>query len=122
MAQHADPGARHESIIGWVNPEAWDDRESAQRVIDAITKSGSDDEADWVRKVAREEGPSVDLRVEVLEAASRDYDTAIEQAEGVYKVRMIQAVTEAAASGMSEYKIAKAVGVTRMTVRAWLGK
>lgn len=57
-----------------------------------------------------------------LAACARDYDRATKTAEDVYKSRMVEAVKRAAESGMSEYKIATAVGVTRMTVRAWLGK
>lgn len=39
---------RHE-VEAWVQPAAWDDGAKAQRVIDAILDSGSDDEAEWVR-------------------------------------------------------------------------
>ena len=39
---------RHE-VRAWVNPSAWDDEAEAERVIDAIMESGSEDEAEWVR-------------------------------------------------------------------------
>jgi transposase len=35
---------------------------------------------------------------------------------------LIDLVAQAAAAGMSEYQIAAAVGVQRLTIRAWLGK
>lgn len=36
--------------------------------------------------------------------------------------RLIEAVREAATLGVSESELAREVGVTRMTIRAWLGK
>lgn len=68
---------RHE-IEAWVNPEAWDDPERAEQVIDAIEKTGSDDEAVWVQIVAEHDGLGEDDTAEVvLAAASRDADRAI---------------------------------------------
>lgn len=39
---------RHE-VEAWVNPDVWEDRAEAQRVIDLIIAADSDDEAEWVR-------------------------------------------------------------------------
>lgn len=36
--------------------------------------------------------------------------------------KLIECVRGSVALGMSEYAIAKEVGVTRLTVRSWLGK
>jgi len=38
------------------------------------------------------------------------------------RLALIESVKSAAAGGLSEYAIAKEVAVTRVTVRAWLGK
>lgn len=40
----------------------------------------------------------------------------------VKRAELIKAVREANAAGLSEYRIATEAGVTRQTVRVWLGK
>jgi transposase len=39
-----------------------------------------------------------------------------------HRAALVEAVCDAHAAGMSEYALAKAAGVTRNTIRAWLGK
>lgn len=56
----------------------------------------------------------------------------IQDAAGAYRIQqrrldaargdLVTAVKAASESGMSEYQIADAAGVTRQTVRVWLGK
>ena len=38
------------------------------------------------------------------------------------KLRLVKSVREAVAAGMSEVQAAKVAGVSRPTIRAWLGK
>lgn len=117
---------RHE-IEAWVNPAAWDDQDQAQRVIDAIEASGSDEESEWVRIAGGDTG-------DVLAAASRDVDAADllteaarnrkaaqEQVEGA-TARLRQLVIDAHTNGMPETQISRHSGVARDTVRSWVGK
>lgn len=104
---------RHE-IEAWVNPSAWDDGAQAERVIDAIEASGSDSEAEWVRIAEGSQGA-------VLDAAARDYDRAGDAFEAA-KGELQRAVRQASVDGLSEVEISRRAGVTRMTVRSWLGK
>lgn len=101
---------RHE-IEAWVNPAAWDDQDEARRVIDAIAAAGTDDEAQWVR-LAGGEGIDVALAIE------RD---ALRRDERVTRVRE-RAVAAVRCGALSEVKAARAAGVSRPTLRAWLGK
>lgn len=117
---------RHE-IEAWVNPAAWDDQDQAQRVIDAIEASGSDEESEWVRIAGGDTG-------DVLAAASRDVDMADLLAEGARDrkaaqervedatARLRQLVIDAHTNGMPETQIAKHSFVARDTVRSWVGK
>lgn len=123
---------RHE-IEAWVNPTAWDDQDEAQRVIDAIEASGTDDEAEWVRIAG---GGDED----VLAAAEREHDRR-EQAdarradEAVIDLQRLAATRDAAADdlrvgvllavrsgALSEVRAAEAAGISRTTLRSWLGK
>ena len=123
---------RHE-IEAWVNPTAWDDQDEAQRVIDAIKASGTDDEAEWVRIAG---GGDED----VLAAAERERDRR-EQAdarradEAVIDLQRLAATRDAAADdlrvgvllavrsgALSEVRAAEAAGISRTTLRSWLGK
>ena len=63
--------AQEHEVRAWVNPSAWDDAAEAERVIDAIMESGSDDEAEWVRLA----GGGDD---DVAAAEGRDFDRATE--------------------------------------------
>ena len=56
-------------VEAWVNPDAWDDREEAQRVIEAILASGETDESVWVAIAGGD--PS-----HVRDAADRELDRA----------------------------------------------
>lgn len=50
-----------------------------------------------------------------------DYERAAQHAHRMREL-LLDKVREAAASGVSEYRLAEAADVTRSTVRAWLGK
>lgn len=56
-----------------------------------------------------------------LRAAVADYDLATIEQDSARKA-LVGQVRVAIAAGMSEVQAAKIVGVTRMTIRAWLGK
>lgn len=56
-----------------------------------------------------------------LKKAARKWRASVERAD-VDRERLIVAVREAIAAGMSEREAARVVDVQRMTIRAWLGK
>lgn len=111
---------RHE-IEAWIDHGANPPGE-VEAVADKIEATGSDDEAVWARVLAEHDQLSAADTVEViLEAAARDYDRAM-QAHDTARETMRGHVADAARAGLSEQRIAVAVGVTRQTVRSWLGK
>lgn len=61
-----------------------------------------------------------DLKARVVEAAQRDQATS--EAASVARAELREATLALLASGTSEVQAAKLAGVTRMTIRAWLGK
>ena len=112
---------RHE-ITAWVNPSAWDDEVEAQRVIEAIIESGSDDEGEWVRIAG---GDDADRQA----AADRDYDRAdAALSEQVAAYRTAETVMTGArealhaemrrlyAAGMSAYRLAQVTGLAERHV------
>lgn len=111
---------RHE-IEAWVNPDAWDDQDEAERVIDAIEASGTEDEAEWVRIAG---GDTADI----LAAASRDVDhqdraDALAQAgaareDALNRLRVL--AVEAVAAGMPKRQVAELAGTSRPTLDKWL--
>lgn len=103
-----------DNVEAWVNPSVWDDPAEAERAIDAILASGSEDEADWTRIAGGD--PE-----HVLDAAARDYARTAE-AHDASTTALRAAVTAAVNAGMSEVEAARRAGATRMTIRAWLGK
>jgi len=114
---------RHE-IEAWVNPSAWDDPAEAERVIDAIEDSRSDDEELWTRLAG---GGPEDQR----SAAERDqeraavvvgdelllYRTAERQME-VARLRLHEALGAAMAQGHTAYRLAQVTGLSQ----AWIGR
>lgn len=111
---------RHE-IEAWIDHGANPPGE-VDAVADMIEATGSDDEAVWARCVTEYDQLSDrDTALVILEAAARDYDRAGEAHEDARQV-MRSHVAAAARAGLSEQAIADAVGVTRMTIRSWLGK
>lgn len=76
-------------VEAWVNPDAWDDREEAQRVIEAILASGETDESVWVAIAGGD--PS-----HVRDAADRELDradTALALAEATEATKATGAAT-----------------------------
>lgn len=117
--------AQRYEIEAWVNPQAWDDQDEAQRVIEAIADSGSDSEADWVRIAGGEVADQLD-------AAARDFDAAevagsadtlegARSAVDAAETRLRALVVDAIGSGMSQVEVAQRSGVSRPTVRRWAG-
>jgi hypothetical protein len=104
---------RHE-VEAWVNPSAWDDEDEARRVVDAIMASGTDDEAEWVRLAQGSEA-------DALTAATRDWQRATEQTDRAWEA-LADAARTAVAAGMSESEATRVTGVSRPTIRKWLGK
>ena len=114
---------RHE-IEAWVDPSAWDDPAEAERVIDAIEDSRSDDEELWTRLAG---GGPEDQR----SAAERDqeraavvvgdelllYRTAERQME-VARLRLHEALGAAMAQGHTAYRLAQVTGLSQ----AWIGR
>lgn len=106
---------RHE-IEAWVNPSAWDDPSDAQRVIDQIMATGSDDEVVWVGIVADHDGLSDTDRAEVTL-------TALAGQISDDRSQLRDLAVDAVRSGvLSEVRAAAAAGVSRPTIRSWLGK
>lgn len=114
---------RHE-IEAWVNPSAWEDPAEAQRVIDAIEDSGSDDEELWTRLAgggpedhrsaaerARERAAAVvDAELLLYRTAERQMDLA--------RVRLHDALGRAMAQGHTAYRLAQVTGLSQ----AWIGR
>lgn len=67
--------AQRYEVRAWVNPSAWDDQAEAERVVDAIMESGSDDEAEWVRLAGGGQG-------DIEAAEERDFDRAAARRPG----------------------------------------
>lgn len=114
--------ATREDVTNWVNPSAWDDPEEADRVIEAIIESGSDDEADWVRIAGgddadieeasdRDENRAESLILEEL-AAYRAAEAAYEQARD----DLHNAMRAARRKGASAYRLAKVTGLSERHV------
>lgn len=114
---------RHE-IEAWVNPDAWDDRKEAERVIDAIEASGSNDEADWVRIAGGDTGDILaGASRDVDRADQRDYTTELEQAgserhDALSRLRDL--AVEAVEAGVPKVDVATAAGVSRVTLDRWI--
>ena len=103
---------RHE-IEAWVNPEAWDDPAEAERVIDAIEETGSDDAAVWAAIAFPED---VDPQREtVLAAASADYDKAGAVLDTAREA-LYEAIRDSSRRGMSNAAIARAAGISKQMV------
>ena len=109
---------RHE-IEAWVNPSAWDDPAEAERVIDAIEASGSDDEEEWVRLA---DGPDE----AILSARERDTIAAEQSiADELAAFRVAEARLGEARevlhgairrSSASAYRIAQVTGISERHV------
>lgn len=104
---------RHE-VEAWVNPGAWDDEQDAQRVVDAIVESGSDDEAEWVRIASGGRG-------DVLAAAARDFDRHAEAADAA-RDALYAAIRDAVAGGMTKSEAHRVTGVSRPTIDKVVGQ
>jgi hypothetical protein len=108
--------AQRYEIEAWVgDPALYDSPEQHAEVVEAIIASGSGSEADWLAIMERVTG-ALDLaeRMGAVRVARAAFDEARE--------RLIASVRQAVAGGMSESEAARQCGVTRMTIRSWLGK
>ncbi len=106
--------AQAREVRAWLGP-AYDEMTPEQ--IKAFTQmiDTGDDEAVWV---AAYETVAGTLDLHTLMVA----DTQAHVAASEARDRLRQGVAVAVAAGMSESEAARQVGVTRMTIRAWLGK
>lgn len=106
--------ATRDDITAWVNPTAWDDVDEAERAVDAIEASGSDDEAEWVRLAGGSDGDALDAAVRDAERAEQVHADAMDALKS--------AVRTAREAGMTKVEIARRAGVTRPTLDAWLAQ
>lgn len=109
---------RHE-VETWVQPAAWDDRAKAQRVIDAILASGSEDEAEWVRIAG---GDSADIesaservrdRAEAFLQAEMDAYRRAERQIAEARAALHERIREALAEGFTAYRLAQVTGLSQ---------
>ena len=105
---------RHE-VEAWINASAWDDRDKAERVVDAIVASGSDDEAEWVRIAGGDALHVVSAAAREHEREQGDADAALESLRSV-----AAAAVAAVAAGRAKVDVARAAGVSRPTLDKWL--
>lgn len=112
---------RHE-IEAWVNPSAWEDPAEAERVIDAIEASASDDEVEWVRIAG---GGEDDVR-SAAERAVESAEDAVADELAVYRAAeasltaarddLHDALRRAMASGCTAYRLAQVTGLSERHV------
>jgi hypothetical protein len=114
--------ATRDEISAWVNPNAWDDQAEAERVIDAILESGSDDEAEWVR-LAGGDDTDVDaaaerdeIRAEDAIAAELEAYRAAEATLEEARERLHEAMRAAMRTGVSAYRLAQVSGLSERHV------
>lgn len=108
---------RHE-VEAWVNPSAWDDQADAQRAIDEILESGSEDEAEWVRiaggdeadqaAAAERDGDRAEQAVEWELSAFRVAERALDHARD----ELHDALRRAMDDGVSAYRLAQVTGLS----------
>lgn len=102
-------------IEAWVNPDAWDDQEAAARAIEMIAESGTDDEVVWIGITLVAEGATLATAGRDRTQAALVLEARTDEVRGMVKYLVKH-------QGLSEVQAAKQAGVTRMTVRSWLGK
>jgi len=114
---------RHE-IEAWVNPSAWDDPAEAERVIDAIEASGTDDEAEWVRIAGGGEGDEqtagerAQQRAEAMVADELAAYRIAERRLAVARDGLHEALVRAMTAGHTAYRLAQVTGMSQ----AWIGR
>jgi len=114
--------ATRQDVEDWLNPSAWDDASEAQRVLDDIMESGSDDEADWVR-IAGGDGADIsraaDLAFDRVEHGLSEPLSAYRAAEAAMdaaREALYQAIRLEHARGSSAYRIAQVTGIAERHV------
>ena len=114
--------AQRFQVEAWVNPRAWSDESEAERVIEAILDSGSDDEAEWVRlaggshtdvaSAADRERQRAEDFVTVELAAYRDAEARLIEAREALHERLREGMRE----GQSAYRLAQATGLSQTMI------
>lgn len=105
-------------IEAWLGTDWTEDQ--VTELADLITAADTDDEAEWVRIVTEyDDVDATDAATPILEAAARDYDRA-GQALDTARDTLRDHIRAAHALGARKADIARATGISRPTIDAWL--